>query len=280
ELVRDHVEVGKAGDVLAPDALVGRRVGLAEALGECLERRVGHRLLAAHQHRAVRLPQLVDIGKTLFVERREIDALDRDAEACLQFADLQGVHHSAWMLACLTTVRHSAISRFTICPSRSGVELMPSAPCSSSFALTSGRATTMAISLFSRAMTSSGVFAGANSAYQESTSKSLRPVASAMVGTSGRIGVRFAVLTASGRSRPARTWPIAAGIETMSSGTSPAIVAATAGPPPRYGMWVMCALSLSSSSSPAMWLGEPTPTEALSSFQGFRLRYSITSENL
>ena len=54
-----------------------------------------------------------------------------------------------------------------------------------------------------------------------------------MVGTSGRIGVRFLVLTASGRRRPERTCPIAAGIETMSSGTSPAIVAATAGPPPR-----------------------------------------------
>jgi hypothetical protein len=45
--------------------------------------------------------------------------------------------------------------------------------------------------------------------------------------------VRFCVLTASGRSRPARTCDIAAGIETTTSGTSPAIPAATAGPPPR-----------------------------------------------
>ena len=31
------------------------------------------------------------------------------------------------MFACLTTARHSAISRFTISPSTSGVELTPSA---------------------------------------------------------------------------------------------------------------------------------------------------------
>ena len=43
------------------------------------------------------------------------------------------------------------------------------------------------------ATASSGVFAGAKTAYQESTSKPDRPVASATVGTSGRIEVRMRV---------------------------------------------------------------------------------------
>ena len=74
------------------------------------------------------------------------------------------------MLACFTTARHSPISWVTILPSASGLELRASAPCSSSLAYTSGRATTAAIAWLMRATASSGVFAGANSAYHESTS--------------------------------------------------------------------------------------------------------------
>ena len=53
-------------------------------------------------------------------------------------------------------------------------------------------------------MTGFGVFAGTNTAYQESTSKSATP-ASCTVGTSGKARLRFVVETASAFSLPCLT---------------------------------------------------------------------------
>ena len=58
------------------------------------------------------------------------------------------------------------------------------------------------------------------------------PSASATVGISGAPGLRLSVVTASGRSLPARTWPIAAGMVTISKETWPPMVSMRAGPPP------------------------------------------------
>ena len=65
-----------------------------------------------------------------------------------------------------------------------------------------------------------------------SPSDSILNPASAIVGTSGSEGERFAVVTASARTLPLRICGIAGGIDTQPSVTSFAMTAANAGPPP------------------------------------------------
>ena len=84
--------------------------------------------------------------------------------------------------------------------------------------------TAVAIALFITVTVSSGVFAGANIAYQESTSKSFKPVASATVGTSGRIEVRFWVVTASGRLDAIYSTAFANQVGKLITGTNPKIL--------------------------------------------------------
>ena len=62
----------------------------------------------------------------------------------------------------------------------------------------------MTVAALTLAMMSGGVLAGMNSAYQDDTSNPGTPD-SAMVGSSGAVGKRFAVVTASPRSWPVRT---------------------------------------------------------------------------
>src|SRR5438477_435170 len=76
------------------------------------------------------------------------------------------------------------------------------------------------------------------------------------------VGANCGCFTASARSLPARTSDMAAGMVTMSNGTCPPSVSATAGPPPLYGTWTMSIPVRSISSSPAMCDGVPLPTEA------------------
>src|SRR5262245_22776879 len=77
---------------------------------------------------------------------------------------------STLILASRTTSAHRRSSPFTTLSSSSGVEPTTSPPCSSSFCLTSGSWMVRAISFCIRDTIAGGVFAGANSAYQESTS--------------------------------------------------------------------------------------------------------------
>ncbi len=69
-----------------------------------------------------------------------------------------------------------------------------------------------------------------------------------MVGTSGRMGARLALVTASARRRPARICGAAPGIAMHPSGTWFPTVAATAGPAPLYGTLVVSSLSVRRSS--------------------------------
>src|SRR3990167_403802 len=83
-------------------------------------------------------------------------------------------------------------------------------------------------SVFSVVTTAAGVPAGAKSPYQVLTSKSLKPDC-ATVGTSGRDELRWAEVTASGRSLPALIWPIAEGRDDTSRSTLPASASISAG---------------------------------------------------
>ena len=76
---------------------------------------------------------------------------------------------------------------------------------------------------------------------------------------------------------PCLTNCAAAGIETHSNGTCPPITSVTAGPPPLYGMCVICVPVRTFSSSPARWPGDPLPTEANDRLSGLALASAISS---
>src|SRR5215510_9402749 len=77
--------------------------------------------------------------------------------------------------------------------------------------------------------------------------------ASSMVGTSGRIAIRFALVTASARKRPALIGPDAAGSVENATGVWPATTDCTIGPPPLNGTITMSSLSDSLNSSVELW---------------------------
>src|SRR5437016_4125139 len=108
------------------------------------------------------------------------------------------------MPAALIIGPHLSISDASSAPSPSGVELSTTTPSGSNRALTAGSDNAVTVAAFSLAMISGGVLAGTNSAYQDDTSNPGTPD-SAMVGSSGAVGKRFGVVTASPRSCPERT---------------------------------------------------------------------------
>src|SRR5262249_3942689 len=82
--------------------------------------------------------------------------------------------------------------------------------------------------------------------------------ASSMVGTSGRIATRFALVTASARKRPALICPDATGNVENATGVWPATTDCTIGPPPPNGTITMSSLSDSLNSSVERCGGVPT----------------------
>ncbi|MNC92657.1 hypothetical protein D3C83_91220 [compost metagenome] len=72
-----------------------------------------------------------------------------------------------------------------------------------------------------------------------------------MVGVSGSAGMRFALVTAIGLTRFALMRGIAEGIEAKPKVTSPPASAASAGPPPLNGTWIMSVPVMRFSTSPA-----------------------------
>ena len=100
-----------------------------------------------------------------------------------------------------------------------------------------------------------GVPAGASSAIHEPDSPPGTP-ASAMVGTSGSAGFRFACVTARPFSFPDLMWPEPSSTEANSRSTWPAIRSIIAGPPPLYGTCVIF-VPVSSWNSSAVRCGEP-----------------------
>src|SRR4029079_436311 len=98
---------------------------------------------------------------------------------------------------------HVSISDFNSAPSASGVGLSTIRPSGSNLARTSGADSALTVAALIFATMSAGVCAGMSSAYQDDTSYPGTPD-SAIVGSSGAVGYRCAVVTASPRSRPLR----------------------------------------------------------------------------
>src|SRR5215831_11832907 len=114
-----------------------------------------------------------------------------------------------------------------------GVELSTTTPSGSNRALTAGSDNAVTVAAFSLAMISGGVLAGTNSAYQDDTSKAGTPD-SAMVGSSGAVGKRFSVVTASPRSCPERTVCSRDPVVLIAESTRPAMASVMApAPAPR-----------------------------------------------
>ena len=108
--------------------------------------------------------------------------------------------------------------------------VIASLPAVESRSRNSGFCPARTISAFSRWMMSAAVFAGARSPAQ--IVASIGNPASAKVGISGASAERFALVTPSARSLPARMWGMAGASATDATGVSPATTAAAAGPPP------------------------------------------------
>src|SRR5688572_33507017 len=82
-----------------------------------------------------------------------------------------------------------------------------------------------------------------------------------MVGKSGSMSERLAVVTARPLSRPDLTCGIAVDGDANTSCTSPDRSAVIAGDPPLYGTWTILVLVMLSMSSPARWPALPAPLE-------------------
>src|SRR6267143_5004908 len=99
--------------------------------------------------------------------------------------------------------------------------------------------------------------------------------ASSMVGTSGSIAIRFALVTASARKNPSLICPDAAGSVANATGVWPPTTDCTIGPPPPNGTVTMSSLSDSLNSSVDRCGGVPTP--AMAKLLYFPARTSATS---
>jgi hypothetical protein len=107
-------------------------------------------------------------------------------------------------------------------------------------------------------MISRGVPAGAQIPCGASCSWSGTPL-SAIVGTSGRIEIRFPLVTASARSSPSLICAAAAGNAEKATGVWPATTDCTIGPPPAKGTTTNSSFSDSLNSSVERCGGVPVP---------------------
>src|SRR5262245_15944690 len=140
--------------------------------------------------------------------------------------------HSALAPDFLTTADHLVSSRSMVAAYSSGVVGRGSVPSLAMRSMVSGAASASRSAVLSLAMIGAGVPAGATIPYCSTTSKPGR-AASATVGTSGKAGERLALVTASARTLPSRTSPIADGSDDMYMATWPPSRSVSAGPVPR-----------------------------------------------
>ena len=110
-------------------------------------------------------------------------------------------------------------------------------------------------------MTGRGVRAGACMPNQAVASKPGTTV-SARVGTSGSTALRTCPVTASGRSRPSRIWPMQEGRLSTEHSSRPATASISMGPAPRKGTCVICSPPARSLNISIDMCGEP-PLPAL-----------------
>src|SRR5262249_37274192 len=183
-----------------------------------------------------------------------------------------GAHRQAYSglrLASLMICRNLALSTWTKAANWSTAIGIPSAPASSSLALTSGSTRMRLISVLSRVTMSAGVPRGAKKPCQSVMSKPAMPLASATVGTSGALAERRPDDTAMSLRLPALTCGTAAGNPEKNRSTWPPRRSLSAGPAPLYGTWVMLLLVLSLSTSPAKCPGVAVPADANASARVF-----------
>src|ERR1044071_9912786 len=131
------------------------------------------------------------------------------------------------MPAALTIGPHFSITDFNSPPSASGVELSTTTRSGSNLARTSGSDSAVTVAALILAMMSAGVLAGMNNAYHDDTSNPGTPD-SAMVGSSGAVGNRRAVVTARPRSWPLRTVCSSEPVVLKIASTRPAMASVTA----------------------------------------------------
>ena len=151
-----------------------------------------------------------------------------------------------------------------------------SPPSSRTRLLISGIATAFLISEFSLSTISFGVFAGASTQCQPTTSKP--GSVSATAGMSGRAGVRFRLDTAMARNVPPLCCGSADVMLSKANWMSPTIRALSISPlPVRYGTCVIAVWVVSLNSSPAMCWPVPIEVEPKEYLLGFFFNTSISS---
>ena len=131
-----------------------------------------------------------------------------------------------------TTRAHFSLSAAMYFAKASGVPATVWAPWASSDSFTAGSSSACRMAALSLSMIGAGVPAGAKTPSQAATSKPGTPD-SAMVGYSGAVGKRCAVVTARPRTLPPFTSGNALGITSIIICTCPPITSAAASAPPR-----------------------------------------------
>ena len=151
------------------------------------------------------------------------------------------------------------MSPFTIAANASGKLPTGSPPSVVMRSRISGCWTIFATSSRMRTTMSRGVPAGAKRPNHATVSKP--GSVSATAGRSGTSGERWAVVTASARTRPALMWPIAGGRLPMNIATCPPITSVSAGVAPLYGMCAMSTPAIDLNSSAVKCAELPLPPE-------------------
>src|SRR6516162_933746 len=180
-----------------------------------------------------------------------------------------GLMPASWI-----TFAHFGMSALVRALNSSGGTAEGSYPIAAIFSLRSGDATARAISRYKRSMISRDVPAGAQTHCGASCTWPGTP-ASSIVGTSGRIAIRFVLVTASARSRPSLICADADGSVANATGVWPPTTDCTIGPPPPNGTVTMSSLSDSLNSSVDRCGGVPAP--AMAKLLYFPARTSATS---
>src|SRR5262249_6755862 len=206
--------------------------------------------------------EVIDVLPAAAQEAEVLDTLDRAAD---EGVDSSHRGTGYWACTAIFASRMTLAQRASSCLIRAielaGLLASGSKPSVSRRWRVSGNAMILAISRWSSSTISFGVAAGARMISMVSASWSLAP-ASAMVGRSGRVAGRLALVTASARRLPALARAAAGGNPVKAIGVWPAMADCSAGPAPPNGTCTMSRSNDSRNSSPERCGVVATPAEA------------------
>src|SRR5262245_54935516 len=185
-------------------------------------------------------------------------------------------HGSALIFASRMTFAHFGISNLILATNSSAVFATGSNPSTAIRSFTSGSSMTFKISPCSRSTMALGVPAGTRTPCMVSASCSGRP-ASAKVGTSGKSGDRFGVVTANARSLPSLTCGTTGVTTVKAMRVWPASADWIAGADPLNGTWTRSSPCESLNSSPERCGVVPSPAEAKLYLPGLALISEMSS---